>query len=209
MNSLRIGIAVAFLMFGVVAIAQKDTRQSIDAQAVERLVIHTDEVFRISLHAEKTSQISITTHSEGEYFDNILLQSELANGTLQLVTEYPERLAGGFDKLSAHKVFSLEIDLVIPENLEVEIRSNIASVIADGSFLSLFADLNQGYCKLQNFAGSAVVNTFRGNIEVETTGGIVEASSRHGQVEIPDFMTGRNPLKLTSIDGNIRVVKTK
>lgn len=69
------------------------------------------------------------------------------------------------------------------------------------------ADLKQGYCKLTEFSGAATINTYSGNILIEITSGLIDASSRNGEVETPDFMPGRNPLRLTSIDGDIKVRK--
>ena len=43
--------------------------------------------------------------------NDIRLTTSLKNGKLYIETQYPEQLVGGFDKLSAHKVFSLEVDL--------------------------------------------------------------------------------------------------
>lgn len=187
--------------------AQRNTQQSIDASSLKTIQINSDEVFLITIHAVPSEEITIRTHSEGEYFNNIILSSEVEGDMLKLTSEYPERLAGGFDKLSAHKVFSLEVELNIPENMNVEIRSNIASLVAEGSFERIFADLNQGYCKLLDFEGQALINTYKGDITVDANSGIIDAHSRHGKVETPEFLTGRNPLKLTSIDGNITVRK--
>ena len=202
-------IIVGFLLLfqGVLCLAQKDTREIIDAHQIESIRIDTDEVYLLNLIAKETSQIKISTHSEGEYFNDILLETSIVGNELIIKTKYPKQLAGGFDKLSAHKVFSLEIKLEIPENLEVIINSNIASLQGKGDFKSVYADLKQGYCKLLDFSGSAVINTFSGNILIETNSGLIEAETRNGTLDIPEFLPGRKPLRLTSIDGDIMVRK--
>ncbi len=202
-------IVLAFLFFTGIISAQRDTKEIITAGAISGIKINTNEVYLIRIHSTESSEISIATHSEGEYYDEIILKSEVSNGQLTLSTEYPQILTGGYDKLSAHKVFSFEIELGIPENMEVVIQSNIASLIASGDYKSLYADLQQGYCQLLEFTGAAVINTYKGDILVETSSGIVDAQSRHGKVSIPDILTGRNPLRLTTIDGDIMVRKTK
>lgn len=191
----------------MLCLGQKDTREIIDANQIESIRIDTDEVYLLNLIAKETSQIKISTHSEGEYFNDILLETSILGNELIIKTKYPKQLTGGFDKLSAHKVFSLEIKLEIPENLEVIINSNIASLQGKGKFKSVYADLKQGYCKLLDFSGSAVINTFSGNILIETNSGLIEADTRNGTLEIPDFLPGRKPLRLTSIDGDIMVRK--
>lgn len=212
MLDLRLMMLKNILFFAVVFIsgtlfAQRDTREIIDAENIKSIQIDTDEVYHIKITATKTSQISISTHSEGEYFNDIILNTEQQKDVFKISTRYPERLTGGYDKLSAHKVFSLEIELEVPQGLEVIINSNIASVEASGEFRSIYADLKQGYCKLLDFSGDAVINTYSGHILVETSSGLIEAESRNGTVEIPDFLPGRNPLRLKSIDGDIKVRK--
>ena len=187
--------------------AQKNTREIISAENISAIHINTDEVYLINIVTTNTSEIRIRTHSEGEYFDDIILESAVKDGRLKIKTRYPERLTGGYDKLSAHKVFSLEIEMEVPDNLEVIISSNIASVQGRGEFKTIYADLKQGYFKMLDFKGSAVVNTFTGNIYMETSSGLIEANSRNGKVDIPEFLPGRNPLRLTSIDGDIMVRK--
>ncbi|SDS42847.1 hypothetical protein [Gramella sp. MAR_2010_147] len=200
-------IFVAVFLFSVNSFSQKETQEIIDAHHIKSIQINTDEVFLVRIISVKSSKIRIKTYSEGEYFRQIVLESSINGDELLIDTNYPKQLAGGYDKLSAHKVFSLEVHLEIPEGLEINIRSNIASLEAKGEFKSVNADLKQGYCKLTEFSGAATINTYSGNILIETTSGLIDASSRNGEVETPDFMPGRNPLRLTSIDGDIKVRK--
>tara|TARA_B100000953_G_scaffold258666_1_gene223427 strand:+ start:145 stop:726 length:582 start_codon:yes stop_codon:yes gene_type:complete len=188
---------------------QRDTREIFNAAGIESIDILTNEVFKITITATNTDRIRLITHSEGEYFNQIRVQTKVDDGNLSIETSYPQELTGGFDKLSAHKVFSLELELEIPKDLEISVDSNIASLIAFGSFSQLTANLKDGYCNLREFAGNATINTYEGNIRVETASGLVEAVSRNGKVEIPEHFSGRNPIKLKSIDGNILVLKTK
>ena len=200
-------LLLLLVMSGSYVTAQKNTREIISAENISTIHINTDEVYLINIVTTNTSEIRIRTHSEGEYFDDIILESAVKDGRLKIKTRYPEILTGGSDKLSAHKVFSLEIEMGVPDNLEVIISSNIASVQGRGEFKTIYADLKQGYFKMLDFKGSAVVNTFTGNIYMETSSGLIEANSRNGKVDIPEFLPGRNPLRLTSIDGDIMVRK--
>ncbi|MCP9199412.1 hypothetical protein MKO06_05810 [Gramella sp. GC03-9] len=200
---------ILFLLFGIMAHAQRETMETIDARNIKILRIATDEVYQIKLLASKTSDISIKTRSEGEYFRDIYLDTSIKDGVLKINSRYPQRLAGGYDKLSAHKVFSMEVEIEVPEGLEISITSNLASVIATGNFESIQADLKQGYCKLLNFSGSARINTYSGDILVEAHSGKIEATTRNGKLVLPDFLPGQMPLRLTSIDGDIQVRKTK
>ncbi|WP_373057346.1 hypothetical protein [Zunongwangia sp. H14] len=203
-------LSIFFIFFSLIKIqAQKDVAKIIDASNIDIIEINSDEVYKISLKTAAVSNISITTHSEGEYFNNIFLRSEINGRKLLLSSEYPESYTGGFDKLSAHKVFSLEVTIEIPANRQVFLRSNIASVIAEGDFKDFEANLKQGYCRLLDFKGNATINTFEGDIFVKTTKATVEASTRTGSLELANLSPGTNLLKLTSINGAISVQKTK
>lgn len=202
----RILILICVFTTALVA-AQRDTREIINAEKIERIHIKSDEVYLINITTSENDQIVISTHSEGEYYNEIALETSVNNEELIINTSYPQELTSGYDKLSAHKVFSLEVELEIPEGMEVTVYSNIASLQATGKFKSIFAELKQGYCELLKFSGTAIINTFSGYILVETRSGLIDAKSRNGKVEIPDFLPGRNPIKLTSIDGDIKVRK--
>lgn len=185
--------------------SQKDISGTYDAEDIEKLYIFTDEVFRINIKTTNTDQIIISSHSEGEYFNDISLEVELLQDKMVLTSRYREVLQGGFDKLSAHKVFSLEITLEIPENLEVFIKSNIASVSGSGNFKNLEVDLKNGSLVFSSFVGNAMINTYKGPIILHTKNADITATSRNGKVEIPEDMNGKYRIILKTISGNILV----
>lgn len=200
-------LTVLIGLFSLVVVAQKDTARQIDGKGIKQLYIETDEVFRINLKTVKGDRFLITTHSEGEYYNDIALNTKVDEETLYLSTEFQEILQSGYDKLSAHKVFSLEITLEVPENLQVIISSNIAAVEAKGVYESLQIELKTGYCNLNDFQGNAVINTYDGAVSVKTSGATVMATSRNGKVILPANFSGNHSIKVTSINGDIRVEK--
>ena len=193
------------IVFVVPGFSQKDTSQSFDAEKIEQLYIYTDEVFKINIITSETHQIILTSHSEGEYFNDISLETEMRQNKMILTSKFPKILQGGYDKLSAHKVFSMEITLEIPENLQVFVRSNIASVTGKGTFKNLQIELKSGYCMLEYLEGNAVVNTYSGSIWVAAYNAKITASSRNGTVNLPATAYGKYQVNLTSINGNISV----
>lgn len=185
--------------------SQKDISGIYNAGDIKQLYIFTDEVFRINIKTTDTDQIIISSHSEGEYFNDISLDVEVFQKKMVLTSKFREVLQGGFDKLSAHKVFSLEITLEIPEKLEVFIKSNIASVFGNGNFEILRAELKNGSCVFSSFSGNAVINTYKGSIELETHNASITGVSRNGKVDIPEDMNGKYEIVLKTINGNILV----
>ncbi|MFO7719806.1 MAG: hypothetical protein R6W85_05120 [Gillisia sp.] len=170
--SFLIFISVVFCSF-----SQKDVSGTYDAQNIEKLYIFTDEVFKINLKTSEKDKIILTSHSDGEYFNDISLNMELFQDRMILTTHFREILQSGYDKLSAHKVFSLEITLEIPEGLEVFIKSNIASVSGSGTYKNLEVELKSGNCELTSFQGNALVNTYIGSIDVQTKNAEITASA--------------------------------
>ena len=193
------------IVFVAPGFSQKDTSQSFDAEKIEQLYIYTDEVFKINIITSDTHQIILTSHSEGEYFNDISLETEMRQNKMILTSKFREILQGGYDKLSANKVFSMEITLEIPENLQVFVKSNIASVTGKGTFKNLQIELKSGYCRLEYFEGNAVVNTYSGSIWVDAHNAKITANSRNGKVNVPVTAYGKYRVNLTSINGNISV----
>lgn len=206
---MRSFLFVVLLSFHAVVFGQKQTTEIFEAEEIQRITISSDEVFNIKISAAPVSVITIRTKADGEYYNDIRLESEIKGGTLKLTTMFREILQSGFDKLSAHKVFAMDVEIEIPEGLSVEIISNVASVEGSGEFENLLVQLKSGSCFLNEFLGNAVINTYNGNIEVYTSSAIVEASSRNGSVTIPFENHGRHRIHITSINGNINVQKTK
>ena len=193
------------LLYAVPGFAQKDTSLSYDAREIKKLYILTEEVFKINLKTSKTKSIILTSHSEGEYYNDISLEMSVRQDQMILSSNFPSQLQGGYDKLSAHKVFSMEITLEIPEGMEVYVRSNMASLTGSGTYKYLEAELRSGYCNLVNFKGNALVNTYSGGIEIETSNASIAASSRSGKVTLPVNLSGEHKIEIWSITGDISV----
>lgn len=189
--------------------AQKHIEQVIEAGNIEKLSFLSDEIYSVQIKAVAGEQIRITTDTEGEYFNNISLNAEVRDKTLFLSSRYREILQSGYDKLSAHKVFSMEVTLEIPEGMLVEVNSNVASVYLSGNFEGILVQLTSGSCYLQDFTGDAVINTYDGNITGNVSSGEIAATSRHGEVNIPKNSRGNHKMVLTSINGNIKLSETK
>lgn len=189
--------------------AQKHVEHVIEAGEIQKIILSSDEIYRIDVKTIPGEQIRISTDAEGEYFNEINLDLETREHTLYLNSRYREILQSGFDKLSAHKVFSMEVALQIPEGMVVEITSNVASAFLAGSYEHILIQLKKGSCYLKDFKGSAVINTYDGNIWGTAINFAAEANSRHGKVGVPQNPYGIHKMVLTSINGDIKLSETK
>lgn len=197
------------LFFSLNLFGQKRTQEVIEAGSIKYVRLNADEIYKITIRTAPVDFIKITTKAHGEYFNEIALDSRVEQHTLVLNSRFRDELQNGFDKLSAHKVFAIEVELEIPEGMNLEVVSNLASVYVEGTFDAVLIELKTGSCFLQPFQGDAVVNTFSGNIFLSTANAIVKAESRHGTVDRPEHLSGKNEVLLTSINGNIKVQETK
>jgi len=146
--------------------AQKQIEKTINAKDIAIINISGDPFFKIKIETDEVSTISLSAKIEGEYAEHMVVLTEKKNDLLAISGTFQPLFKQDNDKLSAHKVLSVELKLVIPKNLEVTIKSTIASANISGDYANLFIELEQGNCQVENFSGNATINTINGNISV-------------------------------------------
>lgn len=203
---MRYTFFILFLALVFSTKAQSIVERKIAVDHIEQLHLKVDEVFGVYISTNpKINELKIKSYSEGEYAQNIGFNFTEENKTLTIQTVFPEILTSGYDKLSAHKVFAVRLEIEIPKHKSVIIQSDLASVYGSGNYTYFEAELKSGRCELHQFSGKALVNTFKGDIEVGTLEEKITAFSTHGTVKIePTFKKG-NKISLKSIDGDINV----
>ena len=198
-----------FLLCCCQLLAQKTIERQFQASNIEAINLDGTGSFEIYVESANVDVISVKTAVEGEYIDQVILLTNIKNNELNIGTEYQPLFTIPDDKLSAHKVMSIVFHLKLPKGLNVDISSDIGSVVVTGHFGQLTTELNRGHFVAKNFSGLALVNTIDGNIEVETNYAKVSLDTKNGQVSQEKLVLGTNNLSLHSINGNISVTKTK
>ena len=66
-----------FMLSGTLALAQKETSQTLGAENIDAIVLSADEIYRISISTAAVDEIIIKTRSDGEYYKRISLDSEI------------------------------------------------------------------------------------------------------------------------------------
>jgi len=201
--------ALLFFMF-FQAQAQKIMEKSWDASSMERLEIISDEVYQITIITEATERIHVRTKVEGEYNENVTLLISEENKTLSISNGFTPFFAKHNDKLAAHKVISIEMEIRIPSDMIVWIKGAIVSVETEGAFREIQLDLRNGNCILNNFMGNAQLNTINGNITAfASKTGVLKAKSRTGSVKNELPKEGRFFIKAESVNGDITLLKSQ
>ena len=152
-------------LFPLVLFAQKRIEKTYDAQGIQTLYINSDAIFKITISAKAVDEITIYTIIDGETFESSLLHTNIVDDRLEISTGRTPDYRPFNDKLSAHKVLSIELEIVIPEHINLDIKSTLAAVNLIGVYDKLTVNLGRG-----GFMGSdirfreSVINTISGNV---------------------------------------------
>ena len=204
---MKIRITILFLLITSSFYAQISKEKTWRADAIKTLTIAGDGVFKINVKNGLSETITLKVKIDGEYAENLVVLDSISAETLFISSAFQPLFVSDNDKLSAHKVLSVEYDLIVPKHVSLDVKSDIASVNITGIYTAVFIESNQGTCQLQDFLGDAVINTIDGNIAVQTNHAKVEAFSKTGTVEIIQFKYGKYAISCHSINGNINVTK--
>ena len=186
---------------------QNTLKKELDANTIETITIKGHQIFNISVTSTSTDRISIASTLDGEYQNNYQITTELNQDELILSLAFMDFESIPDDKRNAHKVIAAELSLQIPNDLNLNISSDIGSASITGNYNSLSIELLEGFCKIDAIAVTTRVNTIDGNIDVVTKNANIRANSKHGKVSIDDLKATSNPWDLNTINGNITVVE--
>lgn len=204
-------LVIIALFITTSVVAQKRISQTYSVDSISELFIDSNEVFKITISVTDTDVITIHTIIDGETFASTLLNTTTENNILKITTGKTPDYIPFNDKLSAHKVISIELEITIPKGLDLSIYSTLAAVKTKGQLGQVRVDLGRGYFigEQFRFRESAIVNTLSGNINISSSDkALVTGQSRSGSVVIPKDFSYGDPLTLQSISGDITVHKS-
>ena len=178
------------------------------APSLKYLVLDFDAVFNIKLSTSTDNEIIINSISEGEYANHFILTKKLENNSYYISGDIGFTFPDNQDKLSAHKVHAISLDIVIPKYLQTEITSDIANFSIQGDFKSLSTNSQSGNCYLSKVTGQFVIKTINGNINLITNYAKVDSSSKTGVINQDELIYGNSNFVLKTSKGNINIVKS-
>ncbi|MBW1295838.1 hypothetical protein [Aquimarina litoralis] len=199
---------LTLLLFWSSAQSQSSFSKTIDATDITETFFILDNTFQIEVTNTSENKIVINAVAEGEYQNHVLLNVKRDQHMLTILDDIQPFSEKHNDKLSAHKVIALKVNIQLPRHLAVTITSKLGSLEFNGHLKSLFVELNSGDCLVQNFIGNAVINTLGGNIELHTKNAKIKTATKSGVIS-KDKIFGKHQIELKSITGNISVYKTK
>ena len=190
--------------------SQKRSEQTFDRQDIKTLLINSNAIFKISITAQPVQEISIQTITDGETYESSLLHTKIIDQRLEITTGRTPDFTPFNDKLSAHKVLSIELDITIPQDLNIDIYSTLAEVSLKGRYKELQINLGRGGLIGRDIRfRESVINTISGNVALTTKRADVTASSRNGEVIINSNLNEGPICSVESIYGDIEVLQVK
>jgi len=194
-------------MFGF---SQKKTQNifTID-DTVSHLIFDLDNVFTIKLSSTKSNKVIIKAISEGEYANHFVINKKQENHTLYVSGNIAFTFPNNQDKLSAHKVHAIAVEIFVPEHLRTLISSDIGNTSITGGYVSLGTNLHSGDCYLNNVSGDFDIKTVDGDISLTTNSGVINAISKTGTITQEVLPNGKSSFELKTAKGNINIVKAK
>ena len=169
--------------------------------------IDSSLAYQLILKTNLSEEIQIRAIVDGEYQNEIVLNIQESGSDIFISPDYTPEYQFQDDKLSAHKVLSVAMEVSIPANLSVFLKGAFTNLNASGSFKLLQVDLMDGRCHLEHTTGEIRVNTISGEIILESNSGYVETSTDYGQIEADKLPLGPAAYYLRSISGNISVIR--
>ncbi len=187
--------------------AQKQLEKHIEDASIENIDIDGNGIFKIKINTHNGSVIKIKANVEGEHNEHIVLITNQVENSLRISAQWHPFFIQDNDKLSAHKVISIELDITLPNNINLYVNSDIASAEIKGNYKELEIELINGNCDLYTKANYTKINTIQGNIMVLTKDTSVEAITKNGKKDIDITINGNNKMFLNTLNGDIKVVK--
>jgi len=203
-SQLRAVICLILMVFFIQqSIAQKVVRKSVIDPKVSLISIDASSSFEIKMSTHTSNEMVVEAAIEGEYQDDLLLNVDSEGSTINVNTGFNPNFINPNDKLSAHKVISISLQIVLPENKNVVVFGNECNVSAEGKYELLKVTLDDGQCELTSVTEKAIINTQSGNITINSSKAKVTANTKFGSIKGDSFTEGDNQFIITTVTGNI------
>lgn len=188
---------------------QKLVRKAFVGPRTETIQIDAQYCYRIVLKTEPIDEVQVSATMEGEYAKDLLVSIKESGTTTMISTDFQPNFINPNDKLSAHKVISIALEIKVPQYKNVDVFGTSTNIYATGIYENLNITLSNGRCSLQNISQSVKVTTQTGDIVLSIPRGEVLAESVYGTVRREHIPFGNDQFVLKTVEGNILLTKTK
>ncbi len=190
-------------------VAQKVVKKSILNTKTNFIQVDVSKCFQLNLETSNTDELVVEAIIDGEYKKDLLLNLIEDGQTVLVSTGFSPSFVNPNDKLSAHKVISISLNIKIPKNKNVKVYGVSCNVKAKGIYHNLVVTLGDGQCMLDKVEGTAIVNTHSGDIKVYNAKARINAATKYGTVYKDTTLQDENYYTLSSVTGDIYIRKTE
>lgn len=190
-------------------VAQKVVKKSVLNPETNFIQIDVSKCFQLNLETSNTDELVVEAIIDGEYKKDLLLNLIEDGQTVLVSTGFRPSFVNPNDKLSAHKVISIALNIKVPKNKDVKVYGVSCNVKVKGIYHNLVVTLGDGQCMLDKVEGTATVNTHSGDIKVYNAKARINATTKYGTVYKDTIQQNENYYTLSSVMGNIYLRKTE
>ncbi|MFN3138511.1 MAG: hypothetical protein ACE37L_12545 [Allomuricauda sp.] len=184
-------------------------RKAFIGPRTETIQIDAQYCYRIDLKTTDSDEVQVYASMEGEYAKDLLISIEQSGTTAMISADFQPLFTNPNDKLSAHKVVSIALEVTVPAYKSVDVFGTNTNLYASGVYRELNVALSDGRCTLENISESVQVTTQKGDIVLSTASGNIVAESVYGNLSKESIPSGDNQFVLKTIEGDIILKKTK
>ena len=206
---MRASVFLIFVFALVHVHGQKLVKKAFIGPRTGTIQVDAQYCYRIDLKTEPTDEVHVSAIMEGEYARDLLVSIEQSGTTAVIRTDFQPNFVNPNDKLSAHKVISIALEISVPEYKNVDVFGTKTNLYATGKYKDLKITLSDGRCTLRNISESVTVSTQKGDILLSAPSGDVISESTYGSVQKESIPFGDNRFFLKTVEGDILVTKTK
>lgn len=186
-------------------LAQKTVSQVVLEPEINRLLVQGEDCFRIRILSQPSREVRLEAEMQGEYQEALVIRTEKLGTTLRVGTEFAPGFDLPNDKLGAHKVFSVDLLLIVPEDLEIVLTARNCELRTEGNLHAFEATIDGGICILEHRGTLTSVRTQRAAIEAHINRGTILANSQFGATDIDPIPAGPESYRFESTYGGISV----
>ena len=206
---MKIHFFIILLLSTYVGCAQTVVEKTIVANKIEFVEINAINCFDIALETTDENQAYIVAKIEGEYQNDLVLEVNEMGSTLHIGAGFQPIFKNPNDKLSAHKVVSIALQIRLPRGKRVVLNGRSCNVNVKGEYSNVDVSLNDGQCVLQHVSENATVRTQSGDISIIGGTATIDAESKYGKISKNTIPKGDNRYVVKTVTGDIRFSRTK
>lgn len=180
-----------------------------EAKAISTIEIDASQAYRLVVKATKAPAIHIKAVMEGEYKNDLLINTRKSGGHFKISTSFQPLFKDPNDKLSAHKVISVLLVVELPEHSNLIVSGGNINVTINGNYKTIKANTISGNFTVTDVIGNGEIRNFRGNIFVNNYPGKILPQSRYGKIFGRNTVKRKAVLTLKTVNGNIYINKPK